>query len=406
MADYLIIGCSVAGVAAAEAIRKTDKTGSIRILTDEDRPAYGRPLISYELQGVTSDMSYRSAGFYESNNIELSLNTRAEKIDPSGHTVTTKNGETIPYKKLLVATGSSPFVPPAEGLDKVKNRFCFYTARDEENLKAALGSDSRLLIVGAGLIGLKCMEGAYSITKNITVLDLAPKVLSSVLDDECAALVREKIEEKGIRVILSDCVESYDAHSCVTRGGLKLDFDVLVTAVGVRPNVSLVEGAGGRINRGIVVDEGGRTTLPDVFAAGDCTVSRDVASGAEKVMAVLPNAYMQGEIAGCNMAGGDRTFPPLTPLNSIGFFGVHVLSAGDNKGEIVEKRGDGYLKRFFIRNGLLVGFMLVNSYDRAGILLSLIRERTPLSEVDFEAMIDEPRLAGLRKEVRTAKLDM
>lgn len=405
--DYVIVGCSTAGIAAAEAIRKVDPAGKLAMITEEDRPAYGRPLISYYLQGVVdkSKLSYRPEGFYRDNRIDLMTGVRAETLDPAKHALRLSDGRTAEYKKLLVATGSTPFVPPAEGLDSVAEQLCFYTAADAEKLKSLLTPHSRLLIVGAGLIGLKCMEGAYEITKNITVVDLAPRVLSSALDDECAALVQKKIEEKGVRVILSDSVKRYEKNSCVLSSGERLDFDVVVMAVGVRPNVSLIADAGGKINRGIVTDDTQLTSLPDVYAAGDCTVSRDISSGAEKVIAVLPNAYLQGETAGYNMAGEKHFVPALTPLNSIGFFGVHVLSAGSYDGEVIERRGEGYLKRFFVKDDRLKGFVLVNSYARAGILLSLIREDRPISEVDFDAMTREPGLIDFDRETRREKLD-
>mgnify|MGYP000775985693 FL=1 len=249
------------------------------------------------------------------------------------------------------------------------------------------------------------MEGAYDITRNITVIDLADRVLSSVLDEECADPVQRKIEEKGVKLVLKDKVKEFYENYCVTDGGLKIEFDAVVTAVGVKPNVSLIADAGGKINRGIVTDLKQRTSLPDVYAAGDCTVSFDSSSGTEKVMAVLPNAYFQGEVAGYNMAGEDREICNLLPLNSIGFFGLHVLSAGSTQGEMTEVKGENFMKRFFVKDNLLTGFMLIGNYDRAGILLSLIRERVPLDTVDFKAMTALPELVFFPQSVRREKLD-
>ncbi len=407
MSKYVIIGNSTAGIAAAEAIRKTDKKGSLTIISEEKGAAYGRPLISYYLQGVTTDetLPYRPADFYEKLNITLKDGVKAEKIDPSGKKVYLSDGESVSYDKLLVATGSVPFVPPANGLDEVREKFTFYTIEDARKLKAELKPDTRLLIIGAGLIGLKCMEGAYEITHDITVIDLADRVLSSVLDEDCAKIVSKKIEEKGVRLVLNDKVKEFHENYCVTDGGVKVEFDVLVTAVGVKPNVSLVADAGGKINRGIVTDLKQRTSLPDVYAAGDCTVSHDASSGADKIMAVLPNAYLQGETAGFNMSGDDREICNLVPLNSIGFFGVHVLSAGSTQGAMLEQKGEDFIKRFFVKDNRLTGFILIGNYDRAGILLSLIRERVPLDTVDFKAMTLLPELAFFPKTVRREKLD-
>lgn len=407
MSKYVIIGNSTAGIAAAEAIRKKDKKGSLTIISEEKGPAYGRPLISYYMQGVTNDetLPYRPDDFYKKLNIDLKDGVKAEKIDAESKKVYLSDGKTVSYDKLLVATGSVPFVPPTPGLDSVREKFTFYTIEDARKLKAALNPDTRLLIIGAGLIGLKCMEGAYDITRNITVIDLADRVLSSVLDEECADPVQRKIEEKGVKLVLKDKVKEFYENYCVTDDGLKIEFDAVVTAVGVKPNVALIADAGGKINRGIVTDLKQRTSLPDVYAAGDCTVSFDSSSGTEKVMAVLPNAYFQGEVAGYNMTGEDREICNLLPLNSIGFFGLHVLSAGSTQGEMTEVKGENFMKRFFVKDNLLTGFMLIGNYDRAGILLSLIRERVPLDTVDFKAMTALPELVFFPQSVRQEKLD-
>ena len=127
-----------------------------------------------------------------------------------------------------------------------------------------------------------------------------------------------------------------------------------------------------------------RTSLPSVYAAGDCAEGFDASTGTKRVLAILPNAYMQGRTAGINMAGGDAVFDSAIPMNSIGFFGLHVMTAGSCDGEMTEEKTDEGLKRFFTRNGRLTGFMLIGNTDRAGIYTSLVREKTPLDSIDFE----------------------
>ena len=157
--DYLIIGNSIAAVGCIEGIRENDGEGSICVVTDENYRVYGRPLISYYLWNKTTEkkmLGYRPDNFYKKNDVELILGVRAEKIDPDRKTVSLADGREIGYGKLLVATGSSPFVPPMKGLDGVEKRFSFMTLDDAKALAEAIDKDSRVLIVGAGLIGLKC----------------------------------------------------------------------------------------------------------------------------------------------------------------------------------------------------------------------------------------------------------
>ena len=127
-----------------------------------------------------------------------------------------------------------------------------------------------------------------------------------------------------------------------------------------------------------------KTSLDGIYAAGDCAEGSDISLGAKRVLAIMPNAYMQGYTAGVNMAGGNGVFDNAIPMNSIGFFGLHVMTAGAYDGEMHEEKTGGGVKRFFIKDGMLKGYLLIGATDRAGIYTSLIRENIPLDTVDFE----------------------
>ena len=386
MKRYVIAGNGAAAAGCIEGIRSKDPEGAITVISKEPHHVYSRPLISYYLEGKTDTdrMRYRGADFYEKNGCEVIFGQSAVKIDAAAKTVTTDAGQVIPYDALCVATGSSPFVPGFEGLDSVAEKSGFMTLDDALALERAVTAKSRVLIVGAGLIGLKCAEGLHGRAGSITVCDLAGRVLSSILDDGCAALIQRHLEENGIRFMLSDSVVRFDGNVAYMKSGAEVGFDVLVLAVGVRPNVAIIKDAGGDVGRGITVNARMESSLPGVYAAGDCTECDDISSGVKRVLAIMPNAYMQGSTAGVNMAGGDAVFDNAIPMNSIGFFGLHIMTAGAYDGDMNEERGEKYLKRFFVKNGYLNGFILIGATDRAGIYTSLIRERIPLDTVDFE----------------------
>jgi NAD(P)H-nitrite reductase large subunit len=402
---YVIIGNSAAGIGAVEGIRSIDKQGEITIITDESHHTYSRPLISYLLLGkVTKEsMRYRGDNFYRDNNCTLLSNAAAEKIDARAKNVVLRDGKKTPYDKLLVATGSSPFVPPFEGLDTVKDKFTFMSLEDALKLDAALKQDKRVLIVGAGLIGLKCAEGIHERVKHITVLDLAPRILSSILDDDGAKLVQSHIESKGIEFRLSANIKSFKPNAATLENGETIDFDILVLAVGVRPNTALLNGIA-KIERGIAVNEKSETSASDIYAAGDCTQALDISSGQNKIMALLPNAYMQGECAGINMAGGDKVFDKAIPMNAIGFFGLHMITAGSYAGDVHAETGNGNYRRLFYSDNKLNGYILVGNVEKAGIYTSLIREQTPLDTIDFALVCEKPGLMAFRKEERMVKL--
>ena len=388
MKQYVIVGNGVAAVGCIEGIRSVDSDGKITVISEENHPVYCRPLISYYLENKTDTekMNYRSADFYEKQATEVIYGKKAVKIDFSSKTVDLDDGTKIPYTSLCVASGSTPFVPPFEGLDTVKNKFGFMTLDDTLALEKAVNKDSKVLIMGAGLIGLKCAEGLKNRVASITVCDLADRVLSSILDSDCAEIIQKHLENNGIRFLLSDTALEFSEKSAKMKSGKIVDFDVLVLAVGVRANTSLIKDIGGEVNRGIIVNDKMETSVENIYAAGDCTEGNDISFGGKRVLALLPNAVMQGHTAGVNMAGGDEVFDKAIPMNSIGFFGLHVMTAGTYEGEMYEEKGENSIKRLFTKDGLLKGFIIIGYNERAGIYTSLIREKTPLDTLDFETM--------------------
>lgn len=188
---YVIIGNGPAAVTAAETIRRADDAGEITLLPKEDEFTYSRPLISYLLCGKTDEtrMRYKPADFYARNRVDFRSGVAAVSIDKDEKTVTGSDGNVYPYDKLLLATGAKPFVPPIPGLESVKYH-TFMTLADAHELETCLTKNTRVLIVGAGLIGMKCLEGIRDRVASVTVCDLAKQVLPSILDAEAAQWCR------------------------------------------------------------------------------------------------------------------------------------------------------------------------------------------------------------------------
>lgn len=408
--DYVIIGNGTAAVGCVEGIRTLDRTGSITIVSAEPYPVYGRPLISYLLEGKTTEdkiLRYRPEDWYEKNGVTLLPGRTAVSVDSAAHQVTLDNGTVLPYHKLCFATGSRPFVPPMEGLETVEHQTSFMTLDDAHAMAAMLGDgkDKRVLIIGAGLIGLKCAEGIVDRCASLTIVDMAERILPNVMLPHPAALIQKRIESRGVTFLLGDSAARFDGNRAVLKSGKVVDFDVLVLAVGVRPNTELAAQAGCTVERGIVVDDH-CAAGPDLWAAGDCARSHDISSGSERILAILPNAYLQGETAGLNMAGGNRAFTKAIPMNASGFFGLHVVSAGSYEGQtyLEEDPEEGTYKLLVTQDDRLVGFILLGDVERAGIYTSLIREQTPLSSIDFALIREKPQLMAFSRSERAKKL--
>ena len=406
MKRYVIIGGSIAGVSCVEGIRSLDAEGEITVVTAEPVSNYGRPLISYYLEGKTdlARMSWRGADFFERNRVRVLHDAEVSAIDAAARCIATVGGGTIPYDALCLCTGSRPVLPRFEGIETVENRFFFTTLSDALALERAVTKESRVLIVGAGFIGLKCAEGLRDRVGSVTVCDLADHAMSAVLDGESAPILERHLARNGVRLLLGDTAERFEGQTARMKSGERVPFDVLVIAVGVRPNTALYAAAGGEAGRGVPVDGHMRTALDGVWAAGDCTESRDVTTGEAAVLAVLPNAGLQGFCAGVNMAGGDRVFDRGLRMNSIGFFGLHVMSAGTYTDCVWSEITETGCRKLFAKDGVLTGFILIGDVQCAGIYTAMLRERTPLESVDFETLKRAPSLMPFGRAYRAEKL--
>lgn len=403
--NYVIIGNSAAAVGTIAGIREFDSTGNITVISDEKYHTYSRPLISYWLQGKVNDKNimYRPADYYEQNGVTPVLGKKVTKIDTTNKAVVLDDGLSVQYDKLMVATGSKPFVPPMNGLDKV-HYHTFMSYDSVKAIRSEIKSGMRVLIIGAGLIGLKAAEALSAYNVQTTVVDMADRILPSILDVRAGMKMQKHIESKGVKFILGTSADEFTEHSARLKNGDTVDFDMLIIAVGVRPNTELIADAGGNVDRGILTDLTQKTSLDDIYAAGDCTVSYDASSDTNKILALLPNAYMQGEVAGRNMAGREFRYVNAIPMNAIGFFGLHIISAGSYDGEEYVEETENTYKKLVFRENRLVGYILMGDVKRAGIYTSMIKERIDLGDINIDMLKEKPQMMMFGKARRLDKL--
>lgn len=403
--NYVIIGNSTAAVGTIAGIREIDSTGKITVISDEKYHTYSRPLISYWLEGKVSDKNiyYREPDFYEKNGVETILGKKVTKIETEKKCVVLEDGLSVPYDKLMVATGSKPFVPPMKGLEKVSYH-TFMTFDSVKAIRSEIKKGMKVLIIGAGLIGLKAAEALAAYETDITVIDLADRILPSILDVKAGMKMQRHIENHGVKFILKTSVEEFSEHSAKLQNGMTVDFDMLIVAVGVRPNTELVSDAGGKVERGIITDMTQKTSLDDIYSAGDCTVSYDSAADTNRILAILPNAYLQGETAGRNMAGRENYYLNAIPMNAIGLFGLHIISAGDYNGEEYVTETENTYKKLVFRDNKLKGYILMGDVERAGIYTGMIKEGIEIDDVNEELLKQKPQMMMFSKERREEKL--
>ncbi len=412
---YVIIGASAAGLAAAEAIRKADTQGTITVLTEEAYMPYSRPSISYYLKGKVkeSDMALRKPNFYREKKIDIVKNTKATAIDTKKKVV--KAGrKSYPYDKLCLCTGSKPFVPPMENVKGKTNALTFLDLKAVKDVKAIANEKTRAVVIGAGLIGMKAAEGLVKICKSVDVVELSPRVLPSILDAKSAKQVKKHLENNGIRFHLENTVvraasKGKQITAVTLKNGKKLPCDLLILAVGVRPQIELAEKAGLAVDRGIITDtETMQTSDPDIYAAGDCCVSVDMLDGSKKIIALWPNAVQQGNVAGAQMAGADITVGGTYSVNAIDFFGLRICTCGlinaqgEQYSDKITQHDDSY-KRLVFEGDKLVGYVLINSSVNAGLYTNLISNQISLDTLQGDIM-DDPSIFMFDKETRITKL--
>ena len=403
MKKYLLIGGSIATEGAIEGILSVAKNADITVLCGEKRPLYSRPLISYALEKKTTDekMYFHGEDYYEKKGVKA-VYAAADEIDPEKKVVLAE-GKEYPYDELLVATGSKPFVPPIKGLDSVSKKHTFYTMEDMLGLRADLEKGGKVLIVGAGLIGMKCAEGVKEYTDEIVIADMAPRPLPAATTPEAGEIVQERLSSI-IDFRLNAALDHFEGNKAVFASGEEVSFDILVLALGVRPQVGLLKEIGGEINRGIIVNEKMETNLPHIYAAGDVVESYEAVGESKRLLQLFPSAYLGGKTAGRNMAGEETAFLTDIPMNATNLFGVRITSAGLFVGEKTEVTvGDDY-RALYTEGGFIKGFILIGDSARAGILTDFIRKKRPMKGVDAKELLAGRDLSVYPAEERRAAL--
>ena len=403
MKKYVLIGGSIATEGAIEGILSATKNADITVICGEKRPLYSRPLISYALEKKTTDekMYFHGEDYYEKKGVKA-VYAVADTVDHEKKVVIAE-GKEYPYDELLIATGSKPFVPPIKGLESVGKKHTFYTMDDMLGLRADLEKGGKVLIVGAGLIGMKCAEGVKEYTDDIVIADMAPRPLPAATTPEAGAIVQERLSSI-IDFRLNAALDHFDGNKAVFGSGEEVAFDILVLALGVRPQVGLLKEIGAETNRGIVVNEKMQTNLPHIYAAGDVVESYEAVGESKRLLQLFPSAYLGGKTAGKNMAGEAAAFLTDIPMNATNLFGVRITSAGLFIGEKTEvTMGEDY-RALYTEDGVIKGFILIGDSARAGILTDFIRKKRPIGNLDAKELLAGRDLSVYPAEERRAAL--
>ncbi|MCL6479455.1 MAG: FAD-dependent oxidoreductase [Peptococcaceae bacterium] len=392
MLRLVIIGNGAAGTAAAGSARRASPPAGVTVIGDEGPAAYCRCLIPEVLAGAAGfdRIVLQSEEDCRREGIEL-ISGRAAELLPDRRCVILEDGREVPYDRLLVATGAAPVTPGLPGED-LSGIFGFRSYSDARAAAQATERTNTAVVLGGGLVSLKAAHALRKRGLRVTVAVKSPHLMVRQLDRESASHVEKIFREMGVEFIFgNDAAEflpgsSGRVRAVVLENGQEVPAGLVIYGKGVRPRANLVARAGGEVRRGIVVDRFLRTSLPDVYAAGDCAEVTDALTGRSVPSGLWPLAVEQGRYAGLCMSGRPVAYPPaLTAQNSVRFGNLSVISAGRrDAGEQITVRRPGSLKQFFVEDGRLLGYVLVNDVQGAGVYTGLVRSGRRL-----------PGLAGL-----------
>lgn len=394
---YIIIGGSAAAISAVEAIRSIDKRTPIDLFSDEKTPLFSRVLLPYYVAEELSKplLNFRSLDFFEENNVTEHIGVRVAEISTDAKTVRTETGEIYEYDRLLLATGGKAIVPNIPGID-LKGISTLKTMADAENIYNLKGN--KAVVIGAGSIGVEACISLMRRGLKVTLIEQLGQVMPTVFDDEGATIVKEVIEGMGIDVLTGQRAVRFNGNGqvqSVVTTSREIECDIVVLAVGVRPDIELASSAGVEIGSlgGIKVDKHMMTSVTDIYAAGDVCETFDVARNTQFINAIWPIAVEQGQLAGLNMTGRRVEYGGSVRMNSIGnFIGFPAMSVGvthpdecsytevDCHFQEIRSRSKNTYKKIILKNGCIIGAIFIGQTQKTGILTTLLRRQIDVSD--------------------------
>jgi phenylglyoxylate dehydrogenase epsilon subunit len=406
---YLIVGSSHAALEAVTAIRLQDEGGSITMLTRDSRLPYSPTILPYIVSGRSrpDNVVLRDAAYFAQNKVELQRSAEVVGVDPALQSVRTADGAIWTYARLLLATGGTPVVPAVPGLSDVRPHV-LHTMDDAIALRDAIGRAQSAIVLGAGLCGMHVAENMAKAGLAVSVL-VRSRPLREYFSPRAGGMIQTAFAGNGARMMMGRtpaAVERRGDGCAVTLdNGETITADLLMVGTGVTPAMAYLAGSGVETGRGILVDDRMRTSVADVWAAGDVAEARSFWGGTA-VNGILPGAVEHGRIAGADMADDAvvRDFPGAMSLNTYHYFEHHSVSVGlggqlpDDADFDIDEQVDaarGKYRRIVMREGRLVGISSIDDFVDPGVMWQLILRRTDLSpcKADFLA---HPQATGRR----------
>ena len=391
---HLIIGGGTAGINAIRTIREEESERSEITLVSAERP-YSRMVLPYYLDRsiAESHVFTATAKVLAGWGVKTHLGRRATALDATANACTLDDGTKVEYNDCLIATGSSPVRAPVPGAEG-RGVHSFWTLDEARAVIAELKPGSHVVMVGAGFIAFTILNSILSLGATLTIVEVAPRILPRMVDDTGAGLVEAWLTKHGVAIRTGAKLAELEDAKGRTRlkfaGASDIVCDVVIMATGIKTNLDWLKGSGVKVNRGVVVDERLRSSVPNVYAAGDVAEGRDLITGEGAVHAIEPTAQEHGRVAGASMAGKDVRYRGSLIVNIVEVCHLDVASFGawdDPKAEAASglKADRPAYRKLLFRGDRLTGAIILGpssdiwTTNDVGMLKGLIQSRVSLA---------------------------
>jgi nitrite reductase (NADH) large subunit len=383
----IIVGNGLAGVISAKTLRDLDKDVEIDIFASERYYYYPRPnLIEFLAKNIPLERVFAfPKQWYEEQRIRVHLENSVTKVVTKTKQVETEEGQTENYDVLILATGSSPSIPPFKGADK-KGVFTLRTLDDVYEIIDALESSNKVVLIGGGLLGLEIARAVKSRGAEVEVVEFFDRLLPRQLDRQGAALLQAQIENMGIKVQVGIVTEEISGQKAVEglrfKDGGGLQADMAIVAAGIKPDIGLAQNAGLKTDRGVVVNEFLQTSEPSIYAAGDCIQFHD------RIWGIIPASFDQAQVAASNILEDQpKKYRETIPSNTLKVVGLYVTSIGQinpEEGRLeeirLEKKEEGIYKKIVCHEGRIVGAIWMGTKKGVDGLNRLISQKVDVTK--------------------------
>ncbi|WP_100404648.1 nitrite reductase large subunit NirB [Bacillus solitudinis] len=399
----VLIGNGMAGIRTLEEIIKKDPNRyDMTVFGEEPHPNYNRILLSSVLQGDAdvNDIVLNDYDWYEQNQVQLYTGDPVVKVDTEQQVVYSKKGISCSYDKLIFATGSNAFMLPLPGAD-LEGVIAFRNIKDCETMIETSKKHKKAVVIGGGLLGLEAARGLLNLDMEVDVIHIADFLMERQLDQPAGKLLKEELEAQGMRFHLQKHTQQIIGKDRVTgllfKDGTKLDADLVVMAVGIKPNIALAQEAGLTVERAIVVDDFMQTNAPNVYAVGECAQHRGIAYG------LVAPLYEQGKVLAEHIISPteiEKGYQGSILYTQLKVSGVDVFSAGNftdgenTKAIRVHDEFEGIYKKVVIQDNKVVGAVLFGETKDSTRLLNMIKSGEDISGMSKVALLPSEEANG------------